>query len=358
MASKRCYYEVLGVEQGADDNTIKVAYKKLAWEYHPDRNAGDDAAETKFKEASEAYEVLRDPEKRRIYDRYGHAGLESRGASPHFDDINSIFGVFGNLFDELLGRGRGRGRRGAQPGRDIQLNLTISLLDAFQGGTRKVSLPRREPCGTCAGSGMKPGTSPTKCRRCEGRGVVIQGQSFFRMQTECTACRGRGMQITDPCKECAGEGSIEREEEVEITIPRGVDDGMTMRVTGQGETGDPGAEAGDLYVVFQIEPDPRFVRREHDLHIEVPISFSAAALGGKIEVPTIDGDPHPVELPRGSQSGEEIRLRGLGMPELERTPRRSARRGDLVVHLRVVTPRKLTKRQEELLRELQQLEQP
>ncbi len=350
MATKRCFYEVLGISRDADDGTIKAAYSRIAWENHPDRNPDDADAEARFKEASEAYQVLRDPQKRQVYDRYGHDGLESRGASPHFDDINSIFDLFGGIFGDLFGGGRRT--RGPRQGRDLQLNLRVSLLDAYRGGARSVTIPRQERCATCNATGMKPGTNPTQCRRCEGRGVVLQGQSFFRMQVHCPACGGRGVTITDPCTDCGGDGQVTREEEIELTIPPGIDDGVTMPVRGQGEAGEPGAPAGDLYVVFQVEPHELFVRRDTDLHCEVPITFGQAALGGKLEVPTLDGEMRPIDLPRGSQAGDEVRLRGLGMPSL-----RGKKRGDLIIHLRVVTPRNLTKRQEELLRELAQIEQ-
>lgn len=350
--TKRCYYEVLQVTREADEATIKTAYRKIAWENHPDRNHDDPEAESRFKEASEAYEVLRDPQKRQLYDRYGHAGLESRGASPHFDDLNSIFDMFGGLFGDLFG-GQRRGRGGPQPGRDLQLNLRVSLLDAYRGGKRTVTIPRDEPCKTCSGSGIKPGSNPARCRRCEGRGAVLQGQSFFRMQVECPACHGRGVEITDPCQDCRGEGHITREESIELTIPPGIDDGVTMRVNGQGEPGAPGAQAGDLYVVFQVEKSHNlFERYDLDLHCQIPITFSQAALGGQLEVPTLDGEMRSVDLPRGSQAGDEIRLRGMGMPAL-----RGQKRGDIVVHLRLITPRKLTKRQEELFRELAQLDE-
>lgn len=350
MATKRCYYEVLQVSRDADDSTLKASYSKIAWENHPDRNPDDPDAEARFKEASEAYQVLRDPQKRQVYDRYGHEGLESRGASPHFDDLNSIFDLLGGVFGDLFGGGRRS--RGPRQGRDLQLNLTVTLHEAFTGGPRTVTIPRQERCGTCSGNGMKPGVEPKKCRRCDGRGVLLQGQGYFRMQTACPACGGRGVDMSDPCPDCHGDGAVVREEAIELTVPPGIDDGVTLRVGGQGEPGETGAAPGDLYVVFQVERHELFARRDLDLHCEVPITVSQAALGGPLEVPTLAGEMRSVEVPRGSQSGDEVRLRGQGMPSL-----RGKQRGDLVVHLRVVTPRALTKRQEELYRELAELDE-
>jgi molecular chaperone DnaJ len=347
MASKRDYYEVLEIAREADDETIKKAYRKLAMKYHPDRNAGDAEAEQKFKEAAEAYEVLRDRQKRQRYDRYGHAGLEGM-AMPDFGTADSVMDIFGELFGGVFG---GRGRRGPRAGRDLQMAVELDLLDAFKGTRKTLKIPAAEACPTCNGSGARPGTQPTTCRRCGGRGVVLQGQGFFRIQQTCGSCGGRGVILTDPCTTCHGAGAVEVERSIDVDIPPGVDNDVSIRVTGAGEMGEPGAPPGDLYCVIRVRKHSLFVRHGNELHCEIPISFSQAALGGTIEVPTLEGRSVNQTLKRGVQSGEEVRIRGKGMPAL-----RGGRAGDLVVHLKVVTPRNLSKRQEELLRELGELE--
>ena len=345
MAGKRDYYEVLGIAKDADDDTLKKAYRRLAMQYHPDRNPENPDADAHFKEAAEAFEVLRDAQKRARYDRYGHAGLE--GVPGHdFHNAESIFDIFGDIF----GGGRSR-RRGPRAGNDLQIALEIDLLDAFRGLKRELKIPRNERCNDCGGSGAKPGSTPSTCRRCNGQGVVIQGQGFFRVQQTCGACRGQGTVITDPCKTCRGQGAVEVEREVIVAIPAGIDDGNTLLVRGEGEGGDPGAPAGDLHCIIRVRPHPLFVRQATELHCEVPISFGQAALGGALEVPTLEGKYVNATLQRGSQGGDEIRLPGKGMPNV-----RGGRTGDLVVHLRVVTPTGLTKRQEELLREMADLD--
>jgi molecular chaperone DnaJ len=332
--SKRDYYEVLGVARDADEETIKKAYRKLAMQYHPDRNVGDPEAEVKFKEAAEAFEVLRDREKRGIYDRYGHEGLERSAAAPHFQDAGSIFDVFGDLFGDIFGGRRG----GRRAGRDLQVELEIDLKEAADGVTRTITIPRAERCRTCSGSGLKPGSQPAVCRRCGGRGEVLMSQGFFRMRQTCGACHGQGQIITDPCETCHGNGLVEVERTLDVNIPPGVDTGVTLRVPGEGEAGAPGAPPGDLFCQL---------RDGQDLHCEVPITFSQAALGASIEVPSLEGKMLTQTVARGTQSGDQVRIHGKGMPHV-----RTGRRGDLVVHLRVVTPSNLTKRQEELLREL------
>jgi molecular chaperone DnaJ len=352
MAGKRDYYEVLGVEKNADDETLKKAYRKLAMQYHPDRNVGDHEAELKFKEAAEAFEVLRDPDKRSRYDRYGHAGLDGMNL-PHFGNAESVMDLFGDIFGDLFG---GRRRRGPRGGRDLQMHVEIDLLEACRGTKKTLKVPRDERCTECGGNGARPGTQPATCRRCNGHGVVIQGQGFFRIQQTCPGCGGRGSVLPDPCRKCHGNGLVAVERALEVQIPAGVDNDMTLRVPGAGEAGDPGAPAGDLYCVLRVRPHPLFVRNGLDLHCEVPVTFSQAALGGEIEVPTLDGKFVTQNLPRGTQSGDEVRVRGKGMPGLYRDSRPDGRAGDLVVHIRVVTPRNLTKRQEELLRELAELD--
>jgi molecular chaperone DnaJ len=350
MASKRDYYEVLEVARDADDETLKKAYRRLAMQYHPDRNVGNHEAEIKFKEATEAYEVLRDPQKRQRYDRYGHAGLE--GSFGPGSGGPSVMDIFGDLFEGFFGASGGRRRRGPQPGRDLQLALEIDLLAAYHGTRREVKVRHPDTCPNCSGSGAKPGTKPSTCRRCNGHGVVIQVQGIWQAQQTCRACHGRGVVVTDPCAKCHGGGSIEVERTVAVQVPPGADNDTILQVTGQGEPGEPGAPAGDLHCVIRVRPHSLFVRNGLDLHCEVPITISQAALGGTIEVPTLAGQLFPVQLKRGTQGGEELRVSGKGMPHL----RNPNRRGDIVIHLRVVTPRNLTKRQEELLRELGELD--
>ena len=347
MASKRDYYEVLEVSRDADDETLKKADRRLAMKYHPDRNVGDAEAERKFKEAAEAYEVLRNPAKRQRYDRYGHAGLEGMGL-PNFGSAESVMDIFGDLFGGMFG---GRGRRGPQPGRDLQTTVEIDLTEAYRGTQRTLKVPREEICPECGGSGARPGTQPAACRRCRGQGVVIQGQGFFRIQQACPACGGRGVVIPDPCRHCRGQGSVRVTTDLTVTIPPGVDNDVSIRVPGAGEAGEPGAPPGDLYCVIRVRKHSLFVRQGLDLHCEVPITFSQAALGGPIEVPTLEGKCVTHNLRRGTQAGEEVRLPGKGMPHL-----RGGRTGDLVVHVRVVTPRNLTRRQEELFRELSEID--
>lgn len=348
MASKRDYYEVLGVARDADEDALKRAYRKLAMQYHPDRNVGNGEAEAKFKEASEAYDVLRDPHKRQLYDRYGHAGLEGAGM-PDFASADAVMDMFGDLFGDLFGGGRRR--RGPRRGRDLQMLVEIDLLEAARGVQKEIKVPRAEPCSDCHGSGAKPGTRPATCRRCGGRGVVIQGQGFFRIQQTCGACGGQGVVITDPCRTCHGRGAVEVERTLTVNIPPGVDNDISIRLSGEGEAGERGAPPGDLYCVLRVRKHPLFVRQGQNLHCEVPITISQAALGRPIEVPALDGQFITHTLKRGTQSGDEIRIRGKGMPHL-----RSGRPGDLVVHVHIVTPRKLTKRQEELFHELEEID--
>lgn len=348
MAGKRDYYEVLGVKRDADDEALKKAYRKLAMQHHPDRNVGDAEAEVKFREASEAFEVLRDPQKRQVYDRYGHQGLEGMGM-PDFSNTGSVMDLFGELFGDLFG-GRG-GRRGQRAGRDLQLGLDIDLIEAYRGTKRTVSIPREERCQDCGGNGAKRGTQPATCRRCSGRGSVWQSQGFFRIETSCPGCRGRGSVITDPCPRCHGNGLVRVERTLEVNVPAGVDTDMSVRLPGEGESGDPGAPPGDLYCVIRVKKHNLFVRQGQDLHCEVPVTFGQAALGGPVEVPTLDGKFTNYPLKRGTQSGDQVRIPARGMPNV-----RGGRPGDLVVHVRVVTPTNLSRRQEELLRELDELE--
>jgi molecular chaperone DnaJ len=348
MTTKRDLYEVLEITREADADTITKAYRRLAMKYHPDRNVGDKEAEDKFKEAAAAYDVLRDPDKRARYDRYGHAGLEGMGGFHDFRDARSVFDVFGNLFGDLFGGG---GRGGPQAGRDLQYNLEIDLPEAARGTKKTITIPREELCPECSGSGAKKGSRPAPCRRCSGQGVVIQRQGFFQVQRTCPGCGGRGAVITDPCGHCHGDGRVNVKRTLDVTIPPGVDTGMRVRLNGEGEAGDPGAPRGDLFVLVRVREHTLFQRDGGHLICQVPVTFSQAALGAKIEVPTLDG-PLQYDLPKGVQAGDVLRVHGQGMPNV-----RGGRKGDLLVQVLVETPKSLTKRQEELFRELAEIEQ-
>ncbi len=351
MATKRCYYEVLSLTKSADADSIKVSYRKLAMQYHPDRNVGNAEAEVLFKEAAEAYEILRDPDKRQRYDRYGHAGMDGM-AMPDFGNADSVMDLFGDLFGGVFGgAGKGKGRRGPQAGNDFHLGIEIDLIDAMKGVEKKVKIPRDVNCKACSGNGCKPGSTPVRCKRCDGKGVVIQGNGFFRIQQTCSGCGGKGATITNPCTSCRGAGLIQEHEELVLNIPPGVDDGVNIRHTGSGEASRNGGPPGDLYVQIKVKKHSFFLRNGADLHCEVPVTFSQAALGGEIEIPSLDGKKIKFKLPAGIQSGEEAKVTGKGMPSL-----RGTRMGDLVLHVRLETPKNLTKRQEELFRELSELD--
>jgi molecular chaperone DnaJ len=353
MAGKRDYYEILGVAKNADEEEIKKAYRKLAMQYHPDRNAGNAEAEEKFKEAAEAYEVLHDEEKRQRYDRYGHAGLEGMNV-PHFHDTQEVFSMFGDILGELFGGGRFR----SHGGRDIQVGVELDLIEAYRGTRKTLNITRAEHCTACSGSGSRPGSQPKGCRRCRGQGVLLQRMPFLPIQQQvlCPDCEGRGSVITDPCSACRGKGRVNQRRSLEITIPPGIDNGNQLRVGGEGEVGEPGSPPGNLICVFRVREHSLFRREGAHLICQVPITFSQAALGGDLELPSLDGAiPH--KLKRGIQSGDLVRLSGRGMPTFLPGGRPGGRPGDLIVQLLVETPRQLTKRQEELFRELAVLEQ-
>jgi molecular chaperone DnaJ len=345
--TKKDYYQVLGVGREAEPEDIKRAYRKLAMQFHPDRNVGDQDAEQRFKEAAEAYEILRDPDKRQRYDRYGHAGLEGMNV-PHFNDAQSVFDIFGDLFGDLFGQ---RSRQGPRRGRDHKVEVQLDLVEAAKGVTRTITVNREELCSECSATGARRGTRPATCRRCQGHGVVIQSQGFFRVQQTCRGCGGSGQIITEPCPACSGQGRVMARRTLEVAIPAGVDTGMAVPLAGEGEAGDPGAPRGTLYCVVQVREHHIFHRDGQNLICQVPITFSQAALGAQIEVPTLDG---PLQYPfkAGLQSGDVLRLHGKGMP-----PLRGGRNGDLLVQVVVETPRHLTRRHEELFRELAELEQ-
>ena len=347
--AQRDYYEVLGVSRDASEDEIKKAYRKLAMQYHPDRNPGDAEAERKFKEAAEAYDVLRDADKRARYDRFGHAGLQ--GGAGGFGSTDDIFARFSDIFGDLFGFGGGTGRSGPRPmaGADLRYNLEISFEQAATGAEIPLKLPRHEECPECKGSGAAPGTKPETCRQCNGTGQVRRTQGFFQLAMPCPACHGTGQVIATPCPRCKGDGVVANVREIVVRIPAGVDTGTRLRVRGEGEAGVHGGPPGDLYVVLHVEPSKHYDRQGQDLIYECSISFVQAALGHRVEVPGLNG-PLPLEIPRGIQSGTPLRLKGEGMPY----PGRS-QRGDLLVVVKVLTPTKLSERQEELLREFESL---
>ena len=349
---KRDYYEVLGVQRGATEQEIKSAYRKLALQYHPDRNPDNPGAEEKFKECSEAYAILADTEKRSMYDRFGHAGVGNAGAGAGFDptvfqDFSDIFGEFFG-FGDLFGGGRsGRGRSRVQRGADLREDITIEFEEAVFGAEKQITYRRHELCETCKGSGSAGGKAPVSCRTCGGRGQVRYQQGFFSVARTCPACQGAGSVVSDPCTRCKGEGRTVQSKSVEAKIPAGVEDETRIRFTGLGEAGLHGGPAGDLYVVLHVKDHPFFERQGNDLHCVVPVSFTQAALGAEIKVPTLEGE-HNLKVPESTQSGAVLKIRNKGVPVLN-----GHGKGDLFVEVRVQTPSKLTKRQRELLEELQ-----
>ena len=342
--AKRDYYEVLGVQRDADEGDIKKAYRRLAMKFHPDRNPGDQAAEDKFKEASEAYEILSDSEKRRAYDQFGHAGVE--GQAQGFSG-GGFSGIFEDVFGDIFGSARG-GRGGEQRGSDLQYTLELSLEEAVRGVSKKVRIPTLVACGKCDGSGAAKGSDTNACVQCGGLGQITQKQGFFTLQQTCPRCRGVGKVITDPCTSCRGQGLQEETKTLSVKVPAGVDAGDRIRLTGQGEAGAMGGPAGDLYVQIAVRAHPIFEREGVNLFCEVPISFVTAALGGDIEVPTLDGRIM-LKIPKETQSGRRFRLRGKGVNVNE--VRRGISAGDLYIRVIVETPVGLSEQQRELLRQ-------
>ena len=356
--SKRCYYEILQVSKTASNAELKSAFRKLAKKYHPDRNPGDSEAEKRFKEIGEAYEILKDSQKRAAYDRYGHAAFENGmgggGSGGGAYGFGADFGAsMSDIFEDLFGFGGSGSRRGArsggrQRGDDLRYNMEISLEEAYSGKTAEITVPTPMSCDACKGSGARKGTSATTCQTCHGTGKVRAAQGFFTIERTCPTCHGRGEEIRDPCPQCQGTGRKTRERTLSVNIPAGVEDGTRIRLAGEGEAGLRGGPPGDLYIFLSIKPHEFFQRDGADLFCRVPISMSTAALGGQIEVPTVDGGRTRVKIPEGTQSGKQFRLRGKGMPVL-----RSSKIGDMYIQVEVETPRNLTRKQKELLREFE-----
>ena len=350
---QRCYYEVLGIERRATSGQITEAYRRLAIQFHPDKNQGDEEASSKFKEAARAFEVLSDDSLRGRYDRFGHAGLQNGGGGGgqhEFNDISDIFEAFGDLFGNGMFGGGGRGAR-AQKGRDVFCEVSLTLLEASRGESKTIHFRRHEECVTCNGSGAKAGTSPQTCDYCGGQGQVLQSTGIFRLQTTCPACRGAGKTIREKCSACRGHGLTEVAVERKVTSPPGVDNDVRVRLGGEGEPGASGGPPGDCYCVIEILEHPFLTRDGHELHCEVPLTFSQCALGTTLDAPTLAG-AKPLQIPKGTQPGDIIRVRGLGMPDV-----RGRGVGDLHVHIHVEVPKKLSPRAEELFRELAEEEQ-
>lgn len=348
---KRCYYEVLGVSRNADEITIKKAYRQLALKHHPDRNPGDQQCEALFKEAAEAFEVLSSPEKRAIYDRFGHEGLQGRHMQPGFSGLDDIFSHFGDIFGDLFGfgdmfGGRGRERRRRPRGSDYRYDLALTLEEVLNGVEREITLDEQGVCPACQGTGAKPGTRPEPCPHCDGAGQVVHSRGFFTMASTCAACRGTGQVIKTPCKECRGQGRVPSQRKVTVQVPAGVATGMRLRLSGQGERLPEPADPGDLYIFLHVKPHPRFERHEDDLATTLEVGFVQAALGAEITLEGLDG-PVPVLVPEGSQPGDLLRVQGRGVPNVD-----GERRGDLLVRIQVTVPKKLTKKAREILDEL------
>lgn len=355
--SKRDFYEVLGVQKGADDAALKSAYRKLAMQHHPDRNPGNHEAEAKFKEINEAYDALKDGQKRAAYDRFGHAAFENGGGrggaggfGPEF--TSSMSDIFDDIFGDFMGGGRRAGGGAAKlRGSDLRYNLEISLEESFEGRTVEIDVPTLVGCTTCDGAGAKPGTGTHTCRQCNGHGKVRAAQGFFTIERTCPVCQGRGQMMDQPCTDCAGQGRRQENRKLSVDIPKGIEDGTRIRLANEGEAGLRGGPPGDLYIFISIRPHELFQRDGADLYARVPIAMTTAALGGEFEVPTLDNARAKVKVAAGTQPGQRVRLKGKGMPVL-----RSKDVGDLYVQLDIETPQALSRRQRELLEEFAKLE--
>ncbi|ABQ61985.1 chaperone dnaJ [Brucella ovis IntaBari-2006-46-332] len=348
------YYEALGVTRTADDKTLKAAFRKLAMQYHPDRNPDDPEAERKFKEIGEAYETLKDPQKRAAYDRFGHAAFENGGMGGGFGNgfggAGGFADIFEDIFGEMMGGGRRRSNGGRERGADLRYNMEVTLEEAYAGKTAQIRVPTSITCDECSGSGAKPGSQPTTCTMCSGSGRVRAAQGFFSVERTCPGCNGRGQIIKDPCEKCHGQGRVTQERSLSVNIPAGIEDGTRIRLAGEGEAGLRGGPAGDLYIFLSVKPHEFFQRDGADLYCKVPISMTTAALGGQFEVSTLDGTQTRVKVPEGTQNGKQFRLKGKGMPVL-----RQSVTGDLYIQIDIETPQNLSKRQRELLEEFEKL---
>lgn len=350
---KADYYETLGVARGADEKELKSAFRKLAMQYHPDKNPGDENAEHKFKEIGEAYETLKDPNKRAAYDRFGHAAFENGGmggGGGGFGGAGGFADIFEDIFGEMMGGGRQRRSGGRERGADLRYNMEITLEEAYAGKTAQICVPTSITCDECSGSGAKPGTSPVTCNTCGGSGRVRAAQGFFSIERTCPTCHGRGQTIKDPCTKCSGQGRITEERSLSVNIPAGIEDGTRIRLTGEGEAGVRGGPSGDLYIFLSLKPHEFFQRDGSDLYCKVPISMTTAALGGQFEVATLDGTQTRVKIPEGTQNAKQFRLKGKGMPVL-----RQPAMGDLYIQIAIETPQNLNKRQRELLEEFERV---
>ena len=358
--SKKDYYDILGVTKSSSPDDIKKAYRKLAMKYHPDRNQGDKSAEAKFKEASEAYQVLSDPKKKTQYDQFGHSAFEGPqgGGVGGFDFGGFDSGGFSDIFDDFFGdfmgssRGSGRSKKSrSNRGSDLKINLEITLEEAYTGKKQTINLSSNDKCGKCSGSGAEPGSKPKICSTCEGNGQVRSRQGFFTLQQTCPDCGGEGEAVSNPCKDCRGTGLVKTKKNLSIQIPKGIDDGVQMRLSGKGDAGYKGGANGDLYVYISVQKHKIFQRSEENLYFKIPVSMADAALGTEIEVPTIDGTKSNVKIPSGTQSGTQFRLKGKGMPIL-----RNNGFGDLYLEANVIIPNSLSKEQKNLLEQFKSLE--
>jgi molecular chaperone DnaJ len=351
MADKRDYYEVLGVDRNASDSDLKKAYRKLALKFHPDRNPGDRTAEEQFKEAAEAYDVLRDANKRQIYDQYGHQGLEGSGFSG-FGGFEDIFSSFGDIFEDFFGFGGGRRSRSrVHRGADLRYDMQLTFMEAAFGTEKEINVEKAESCVDCEGSGAAPGTGAETCPQCGGSGQIGRSQGFFTVRTTCNQCRGQGQVIANPCNTCHGQGKVLARKKVSVRIPAGVDNGSRLRLTGEGEAGAYGGPHGDLYVFIHAENHDFFKRDETNVLCQIPVSFVQAALGDTISIPTLNGETE-LQIPKGTQPGDVFRIRGEGIPSL-----RNGHRGDQIIQVNVKTPTNLNKKQVALLKEFASLEE-